>query len=104
LSSIYRLLSISIYIWVYLQILTTTQPVERQSQNLTKSYLFLLHLVASWWLGYRASPPDLGLLFAKVLRELGLNFGTCEFGHGLRALDRAGAISPSTGEDDIHLF
>jgi hypothetical protein len=52
----------------------------------------------------RAPSPDLSLFFAKVFGELSLNLSSGELWHGLRTLDRADAISPGTGEDDVHLF
>lgn len=70
----------------------------------TPSVSPICDLAARRLLSDRTPSPHLRLLFAKVLRELGLNFSTGEFGHGLRALDRADAVSPGTGEDDVHFF
>lgn len=55
-------------------------------------------------LGNRASPPDLCFLLAEVLGQLRLDLVASELRHLLCTLDRADAIGPGAGEDDVHLF
>lgn len=78
--------------------------------NLTPSlsgYSFirsLRRLMTRRLLSNGAPPPDLSLLFAKVLRKLSLDFSTGQLGHSLCTLDRADTVRPRTGEDNVHLF
>lgn len=60
--------------------------------------------LVSLLLSNRASPPDIGLLFAKVLGKLSLDLGTNELGHVLSTSDGADAVGPRAGEDDVHLL
>ena len=64
----------------------------------------LRRLMTRRLLSDRTPPPDLSLLFAKVLRKLSLDFSTGELGHGLCTFYRTDAVRPSTGEDDVHFF
>jgi hypothetical protein len=69
-------------------------------------HIHTLHssLVSSRRRDRRAPPPDLSLFLAKVLGKLRLDLGASELGHGLRTLDRADAVGPGAGEDDVHFF
>lgn len=55
-------------------------------------------------LGGGVSPPNLRLFFAEVLGELSLDLVASKLRHLFGALDRADAVSPGAGEDDVHLL
>jgi len=101
----------SVYIsWVYSRFLTPTRPyhklhhVEADAPLSSNTSLLYSPLSSSRRRDRRAPPPDLSLFLAKVLGKLCLDLRAGELRHGLRTLDRADAVGPGAGEDDVHLL